>query len=76
MHITDDDVELKLDEAELAAKSTEVRYSGEEVFDRVKEQIHRHRASVLDAEVSRLNGEPTFTVNGIRTRLKEKYLNQ
>ena len=35
-----DDVEMKLDEADKEAALTNVRYTEEEVFQRVKERIH------------------------------------
>ena len=35
-----DDIELKLDEADKEAALTDVRYTEEEVFQRVKERIH------------------------------------
>ena len=35
-----DDVEMKLDEADTEAALTDVRYTEEEVFQRVKERIH------------------------------------
>ena len=35
-----DGIELALDEADRAATMSDVRYSGEEVFDRVKKRIH------------------------------------
>lgn len=35
-----DDVEVKLDEADKEAALTDVRYTEEEVFQRVKERIH------------------------------------
>lgn len=35
-----DAVELKLDEADRAAASSEVRYSGDEVFKRVRGRLH------------------------------------
>ena len=35
-----DEVELKLDEADRMAYSTDVRYSGDEVFKRVRGRIH------------------------------------
>ena len=35
-----DDIELKLDEADRAAASSDVRYSHSEVFDRLKEGIN------------------------------------
>jgi prevent-host-death family protein len=35
-----DDVEMKLDEADKEAALTDVRYTEEEVFQRVKERIH------------------------------------
>ncbi len=34
-----------------------------------------HRASILEAELSRLAGAETFTTDEIRARLKEKYRN-
>ena len=41
-----DDIELKLDEAYRAADSCDARYSGEEVFKRVKERIHHGRKAL------------------------------
>ena len=41
-----DDIELKLDEADRAADSCDARYSGEEVFKRVKERIHYGRKAL------------------------------
>ena len=41
-----DDIELKLDEADRAADSCDARYSGEEVFKRVKERIHHGRKAL------------------------------
>ena len=35
-----DPVERRLDEADRAAESTETRYTGEDVFTRVRERIH------------------------------------
>jgi prevent-host-death family protein len=35
-----DDVELKLDEADIAAENSEVRYSHEEVFSRLKDALN------------------------------------
>lgn len=35
-----DDIELKLDEADKEAEMTDVRYTGTEVFSRVRERIH------------------------------------
>ena len=35
-----DEVELKLDEADRMADSTDIRYSGDEVFKRVRGRIH------------------------------------
>lgn len=40
-----------------------------------REQILKHRAAILEAEYSRINGEPTYSVDEIRQMLKEKYLN-
>lgn len=39
-----DDVEVKLDEADKAAASSDVRYTGEEVFGRVRKRIHERKA--------------------------------
>ena len=38
-----DDVEMKLDEADKEAALTDVRYTEEEVFQRVKERIHERK---------------------------------
>jgi len=35
-----DNIEMKLDEADKAAEESNVRYSGEEVFNRAKERIN------------------------------------
>ena len=40
-----------------------------------REHVLQHRAAILEAEFSRLNGEPTYTVDEIRRKLKEKYDN-
>lgn len=34
------DIEMKLDEADKEAEMTDVRYTGDEVFSRVRERIH------------------------------------
>ncbi len=39
-----DDVELALDEADKAASLSDVRYSGEDVFGRVRGRIHDRKA--------------------------------
>ena len=39
-----------------------------------REKMLEHRASVLDADLSRLSAEPTLTVNEARTRLKTEIL--
>lgn len=39
-----DDVELALDEADRAAQLSDTRYSGEEVFSRVRGRIHGRKA--------------------------------
>lgn len=39
-----------------------------------RERILEHRAQVLEAEFSRLAGDPTYSVDEVRSRLKEKYL--
>ena len=38
-----------------------------------REKMLEHRASVLEAEFSRLAGAPTFSVDEVRSRLAEKY---
>ena len=40
-----------------------------------REQILKHRAAILEAEFSRIIGEPTYSVDEIRQMLKEKYRN-
>ena len=40
-----------------------------------REQILKHRAAILEAEFSRINGDPTYSVDEIRQMLKEKYRN-
>ena len=40
-----------------------------------REQILKHRAAILEAEFSRINGEPTYSVDEIRQMLKETYRN-
>ena len=40
-----------------------------------REQVLQHRAAILEAEFSRLSGEPTYSVDEIRRKLKEKYDN-
>jgi len=39
-----DDLELKLDEADLAASVSEERYTADEVFSRVRERLHGKEA--------------------------------
>ena len=43
-----------------------------EAFEQ-REKILDHRVKVLEAELSRIANEQTFTVNEVRNRLKEKY---
>ena len=38
-----------------------------------RDKALKHREAVLEAELSRLSGEPTFTIEEMRTRLKEIY---
>jgi hypothetical protein len=38
-----------------------------------REKMLEHRARVLEAEFSRLSGEPIYSVDQARARLKEKY---
>lgn len=40
-----------------------------------RERMLEHRASVLEAEFSRLSGAPTLSVDEVRSRLAEKYAN-
>lgn len=40
-----------------------------------REKVLQHRAAILEAELSRLSGEPTYSVDEIRRKLKEKYDN-
>ena len=40
-----------------------------------REKVLQHRAAILEAEFSRLGGEPTYSVDEIRRKLKEKYDN-
>lgn len=40
-----------------------------------REQLLKHRAAILEAEFSRINGEPTYSVDEICQMLKEKYRN-
>lgn len=36
-----------------------------------QEKMIEHRAKIFDAEISRLSGEPTYTIEQIRNHLKE-----
>lgn len=38
-----------------------------------REKMLDHRAAVLEAEFSRLSGEPTYDLSEVRAMLKEKY---
>lgn len=38
-----------------------------------REKMLAHRASILEAEFSRLSGAPTYSVEEVRARLKEKF---
>lgn len=40
-----------------------------------REKMLDHRAQILAAEASRLAGEPTHSVDEVKTHLKEKYFN-
>ena len=40
-----------------------------------REQMLKHRAAILEAEFSRINGEPTSSADEIHQMLKEKYRN-
>lgn len=52
-------------EAELVVQSMEAFEECEKMLD--------HRASILEAEFSILAGEPTLSVEEVRSRLAEKY---
>lgn len=39
------------------------------------EKVVGHRSSILEAESSRLAGAPTYSVDDVRAKLKEKYHN-
>ena len=54
-------------EADLVVLSVEAFEEREKMLD--------HRASILEAEFSRLAGAPAYSVDEIRARLKEKYDN-
>ena len=43
-----------------------------EAFE-ARDKVLKHREAVLEAELSRLSGEPTLTVNEMKDRLKEIY---
>ena len=45
-----------------------------EAFEQ-REKMLAHRASILEAELSRLAGAPTYSAEEVRARLKEKYRN-
>lgn len=40
-----------------------------------REKMLAHRASILEAEFSRLSGAPALSVDEVRNRLAEKYAN-
>ena len=40
-----------------------------------REKMLAHRVSILEAELSRLNGEPTYTAEQVDAMLKEKFRN-
>ena len=40
-----------------------------------REKMLNHRASILEAELARLSGAPTYSLQEIRARLDEKYEN-
>lgn len=42
-------------------------------FRNDREKMLLHREKVLEAEFSRLHGEPTYSIEDVRNRLKEKY---
>ncbi|MGL1893603.1 MAG: type II toxin-antitoxin system Phd/YefM family antitoxin [Spirochaetaceae bacterium] len=38
-----------------------------------REKILKHREAIMEAELSRLSGEKTFTISEMKSRLKERY---
>ena len=38
-----------------------------------RDKVLKHREAVLEAELSRLSGEPTFTIDEMKNRLKKIY---
>ncbi len=38
-----------------------------------RDKVLKHREAVLEAELSRLSGEPTYTIEEMKIRLKEIY---
>jgi len=38
-----------------------------------REKILKHREAIMEAELSRLSGEKTYTINEMKNRLKEIY---
>ncbi len=38
-----------------------------------RDKVLKHREAVLEAELSRLSGEPTYTIEEMKNRLKEIY---
>ena len=54
-------------EADLVLLSVEAYEERDKMLD--------HRASILEAEFSRLAGAPTYSIDEVRSRLKEKYEN-
>ncbi len=38
-----------------------------------RDNVLKHREAVLEAELSRLSGEPTYTIEEMKNRLKEMY---
>ncbi len=45
-----------------------------DAFEAREKQL-MHRAKVLEAELSRLSGDPTYSVSELRAQLKERYQN-
>ena len=45
-----------------------------DVFEN-REQFLRHRAAILEAEFSHINGETSYSIEEVRRKLKEKYAN-
>ncbi|MDR2900985.1 MAG: type II toxin-antitoxin system Phd/YefM family antitoxin [Treponema sp.] len=41
-----------------------------------REKKFSHRAAILEAELARLSGEPTYSLSDVKAHLKEKYFHE